>query len=207
MTSDEQTNDSSATASPQVEITRPDLQLDDREGMDWFILQVYANYENKVKLGLEERIRTHKMEDVFGKIIIPEESVVEVVKGEKKTTRRKFFPGYILVQMALTDESWQLVKNTPKVNGFIGGDKSKPMPISKGDILKMTTRIQEGGSKPKPKFNFSEGETVRVMDGPFSNFSGVVEEVRPEKGKLRVSVSIFGRSTPVELDFGQVEKV
>lgn len=202
---DEQNNIVAASSGPAS--AAPELDLDDREGMDWFIIQVYANNENRVKLTIEERIRSFKLEHLFGKVMVPEESVVEVVKGEKKTTRRKFFPGYLLVQMALTDETWQLVKATPRVNGFLGGDKNRPVPVTKSDILRMTNRIKEGGAKPKQKYSFTEGENIRVLDGPFANFNGVVEEVKPDKGKVRVMVSIFGRSTPVELDFAQVEKV
>ena len=145
-------------------------------------------------------------EHLFSEVVVPEETVVELVRGQKKTTKRKFFPGYILIRMLVTDESWHVLKNTPKVTGFVG-DKRNPVAVPEAEINKMTNRISEGVSRPKPKVNFSEGESVRVVDGPFLNFNGVIEDVNTDKGKLKVLVSIFGRSTPVELDFIQVEKV
>lgn len=174
--------------------------------MAWYVVHTYSGYENKAKLALEERIRSFKKEPMFSEIIVPEENVVELVKGQKKTTKRRFFPGYILVKMVLTDETWHIVKNTPKITGFVG-DKLKPVPVPESDVQKMTNRIAEGQMKPRPRVSFAEGESVRVVDGPFSNFSGVVEDVNADKGKVKVLVSIFGRSTPVELDFIQVEKV
>jgi transcriptional antiterminator NusG len=174
--------------------------------MSWYVVHTYSGYENKAKLALEERIKAAKKSDFFGEIIVPEENVVELVKGQKKTTKRRFFPGYILVKMVLTDETWHIVKNTPKITGFVG-DKLKPVPVPESDVQKMTNRIAEGQAKPRPKISFNEGESVRVIDGPFSNFNGVVEDVNPDKGKVKVLVSIFGRSTPVELDFIQVEKI
>jgi len=169
----------------------------------WYVVHTYSSFENRVKLSLEERIATTGMEEYFEDILIPEEDVVELKKGEKKTTKRKFFPGYILVKMELNDDTWHLVKNTPKVTGFIGANE-KPTPIPDADVEVLKTRIDEGTLKPKPKFQFEVGDHIRVVDGPFTNFEGVVDEVKPEKGKLRVIVSIFGRSTPVELDFIQV---
>jgi transcriptional antiterminator NusG len=169
----------------------------------WYVVHTYSSFENRVKLSLEERIATTGMEDYFEDILIPEEDVVELKKGEKKTTKRKFFPGYILVKMELNDDTWHLVKNTPKVTGFIGANE-RPTPIPDADVEVLKTRIDEGTLKPKPKFQFEVGDHIRVIDGPFTNFDGVVDEVKPEKGKLRVIVSIFGRSTPVELDFIQV---
>ncbi|OFZ19242.1 MAG: transcription termination/antitermination factor NusG [Bdellovibrionales bacterium GWB1_55_8] len=174
--------------------------------MNWYVVHTYSGYENKAKLALEERIKAAKKEALFGEIIVPEENVVELVKGQKKTTKRRFFPGYILVKMVLTDETWHIVKNTPKITGFVG-DKVRPVPVPESDVQKMTNRIAEGQVKPRPRISFQEGESVRVIDGPFSNFSGVVEDVNPDKGKVKVLVSIFGRSTPVELDFIQVEKI
>ena len=171
----------------------------------WYVVHTYSGFENKVKLSLEERVRSKGMSDFFGEVIVPEENVVELVKGQKRTTKRRFFPGYILVQMQLTDDTWHIVKDTPKVTGFVG-NKSKPLPVPEAEVQKMTNRIAEGELKPRPKVNFAEGETVRVVDGPFSNFNGTIEEVNPDKGKVKVLVSIFGRSTPVELDFVQVEK-
>ena len=174
--------------------------------MAWYVVHTYSGYEHKAKTALEERIKTAKKSKFFGEIIVPEENVVELVKGQKKTTKRRFFPGYILVKMVLTDETWHIVKNTPKITGFVG-DKIKPVPVPESDVQKMTNRIAEGQVKPRPRISFSEGENVRVIDGPFANFNGTVEDVNPDKGKVKVLVSIFGRSTPVELDFIQVEKV
>lgn len=172
--------------------------------LKWYGVHTYSSFENKVKLSLEERIRNHGLEELFGEILIPSESVMELKKGERKTTSRKFFPGYILVNMELNDETWHVVNETPKVTGFVGG--STPAPITEEEINKITKKIEEGAEKPRPKISFEVGETVRVVDGPFLNFAGVVEDVKPEKAKLRVMVSIFGRATPVELEFMQVEK-
>lgn len=172
----------------------------------WYVVHTYSGFEHKVKLSLEERVKSLKKEKFFGEVVVPEENVVELVKGQKRTSKRRFFPGYILVKLSLTDEMWHLVKNTPKVTGFVG-DKLKPVPVPESEIMKMTNRIVEGQAKPRPKVSFSEGENVKVVDGPFSNFNGVIEEVNQDEGKVKVLVSIFGRSTPVELDFIQVEKI
>ena len=174
--------------------------------MNWYIVQTHSGYEHKAKIALEERIKNFKKEQFFGEILVPEENVVELVKGQKRTTKRRFFPGYILVKMALTEETWHVVKETPKITGFVG-DKVKPIPIAEHEVQKMTNRIAEGQMKPKHRVSFQEGENVRVVDGPFANFNGVVEDVNQDKGKLKVLVSIFGRPTPVELDFIQVEKI
>jgi transcriptional antiterminator NusG len=174
--------------------------------MKWYGVHTYSGYENKVKLNLEERIKALEAEEFFGEILIPSETVIELKKGERKTSTRKFFPGYILVQMELNNETWHIVKNIPKVTGFVGGG-TKPAPISDEEVAKITSRIAEGVEKPKPKVEFEVGETVRVVEGPFVNFTGVVEDVKPEKGKLKVMVSIFGRVSPVELEFIQVEKI
>lgn len=171
--------------------------------LKWYVVHTYSGYENRVKQSLLERIESSGMKDGFADILIPEEDVVELISGEKKTSKRKFFPGYILVRMEMNDQTWHIVKDTPKVTGFIGS-KDKPSPISDKDVELLKTRIDEGTLKPKPKFKFEEGDHVRIIDGPFTNFDGVIDEVKPEKGKLRVIVSIFGRSTPVELDFIQV---
>ena len=176
------------------------------EGMNWYIVHTYSGYEHKAKLALEERVRILKKDSFFGEVIVPEENVVELVKGQKRTAKRRFFPGYILVKMFLNDETWHIVKNTPKITGFVG-DKIKPVPIAEAEVQKMTNRIAEGQAKPRPRVSFNAGENVRVVDGPFANFSGVIEDVNPDKGKVKVLVSIFGRSTPVELDFIQVEKI
>jgi transcriptional antiterminator NusG len=172
--------------------------------MKWYGVHTYSSFENKVRLNLLESIKNEKMESSFEEILIPCETVVELKKGEKKTSSRKFFPGYILVKMELTDETWHLVKETAKVTGFVGGNT--PFPIADEEVNKITRRMEEGAEKPRPKVLFEVGETVRVIDGPFLNFSGVVEDVKPDKGKLRVTVTIFGRATPVELEFMQVEK-
>ncbi|MDY6848012.1 MAG: transcription termination/antitermination protein NusG [Geoalkalibacter sp.] len=171
----------------------------------WYGVHTYSGYENKVKANLEERIRALGFEDSFGEVLIPSETVVELRKGERKTSQRKFFPGYILVQMELDNESWHVVKDTPKVTGFVGGNNNPPA-IPDEEVAKITSRMEEGVERPKPKVEFEVGETVRVVDGPFLNFTGVVEDVKPDKGKLKVMVSIFGRTTPVELEFIQVEK-
>ncbi len=173
--------------------------------MKWYGVHTYSGYENKVKLSLEERIRSLRVEDYFGEVLIPSETVVELKKGERRTSTRKFFPGYILVRMELNDETWHVVKDTPKVTGFVGGGK-EPATIPDEEVAKITARMEEDVERPKPKVAFEVGETVRVVDGPFLNFTGVVEDVKPEKAKLKVMVSIFGRVTPVELEFIQVEK-
>jgi transcriptional antiterminator NusG len=170
----------------------------------WYGVHTYSGFENKVKLNLLERIKNEGVEDFFEEILIPSETVVELKKGEKKTSSRKFFPGYILIKMELTDETWHIVKETSKVTGFVGGNT--PFPIQDDEVNKIARRMEEGAEKPRPKVQFEIGETVRVVDGPFLNFSGIVEDVKPDKGKLRVTVTIFGRSTPVELEFMQVEK-
>jgi transcriptional antiterminator NusG len=171
----------------------------------WYVVHTYSGYENRVKTSLDEKIRTSGSEDVFGEVLVPSEKVVEMVKGVKKTTSRRFFPGYILVNVDLTDEAWHIVNNIPKVTGFVGGSQSPP-PITEAEVKRITQQMEEGAVRPKPKVLFKKGESIRVVDGPFTNFNGIVEEVKPEKGKLRVLVSIFGRQTPVELEFVQVEK-
>jgi transcriptional antiterminator NusG len=172
--------------------------------MKWYVVHTYSGHENKARLSLQERIRTSGFEDKFGEVLIPTESVVELKGGKKRTTTRKFYPGYMFVQMELEDQTFHLVKNTPKITGFLGG--TKPTPVPDHEITGINKQMTEGAIKPKPRIVFEEGESVRVTDGPFSNFNGIVEEVRPEKQKVRVLVSIFGRATPVELDFSQVEK-
>ncbi|MCA9666129.1 MAG: transcription termination/antitermination protein NusG [Myxococcales bacterium] len=172
--------------------------------MRWYAVHTYSGHENKARLSLQERIKNSKHADKFGEILIPTESVVELRKGKKRTTTRKFYPGYMFVQMEVTPDTIHLVKSTPKITGFLGGNK--PVPVKDDEIAGINRQISEGAIKPKPKIVFEEGENVRVTDGPFSNFNGIVEEVRPEKQKVRVLVSIFGRATPVELDFAQVEK-
>jgi transcriptional antiterminator NusG len=174
--------------------------------MRWYVVHAYSGFENHVKRSLEERVIRFGMQDKFGEILVPTEEVVEMKEGQQRKSERKFFPGYVLVHMDMDDDTWHLVKDTPKVLGFIGGTSDKPAPITDREADAILQRVQEGVDKPKPKVLFEPGEVVRVIDGPFNDFNGVVEEVNYEKSKLRVAVLIFGRSTPVELDFGQVEK-
>ena len=174
--------------------------------MKWFVVHAYSGFEKSVKKNLQERIQRSELSELFGQILVPVEEVVEIKGGQKAISERKFFPGYVLVEMEMTDETWHLVKSTPKVTGFVGGSGNKPTPISQKEVDNIIEQVQEGVEKPKPKVLFETGENVRVKDGPFMDFHGNVEEVNYEKNKIRVSVSIFGRSTPVELDFGQVEK-
>ena len=172
----------------------------------WYVVHAYSGYEHQVKRSLEDRVKMHGMEGKFGDILVPTEEVIEMRAGTKRRTTRKFFPGYVLVQMDMDEESWHLVKDVPKVMGFIGGTSDKPAPITEKEADAILHRVEEGVSKPRPKVLFEPGEVVRVSDGPFKDFSGVVEEVNYDKNRLRVSVQILGRSTPVELEFGQVEK-
>jgi transcriptional antiterminator NusG len=171
-----------------------------------YVVHAYSGFENQVKRALEERIARAGMEGNFGDILVPTEEVVEMREGAKRKSERKFFPGYVLVQMEMNDDTWHLVKDAPKVMGFVGGTSDRPAPISQREADLILQRVQEGVDKPRPKVLFEVGEVVRVTDGPFNDFNGVVEEVNYEKSRLRVSVLIFGRSTPVELEFGQVEK-
>jgi len=172
----------------------------------WYVVHAYSNFENKVKEALEERIKREGLENYFGKILVPTEEVVEMRMGQQRKSERKFFPGYVLVQMELTDETWHLVKDVPRVLGFIGGTSDRPAPISDKEANAILNRVEEGVNKPRPKVLFEVGEVLRVIEGPFKDFNGVIEEVNYEKNKLRISVLIFGRSTPVELSFSQVEK-
>ena len=174
--------------------------------MKWYVVHAYSQYENQVKKALQERIQRHQLQWAFGDILVPTEEVVEIKDGVKRTTERKFFPGYVLVQMDMTEEAWHLVKSTPKVLGFIGGTPDRPAPISDKEADAILNRVEESVEKPRPKTLFEPGEGVRVTEGPFADFTGVVEEVNYEKNRLRVAVLIFGRSTPVELEFSQVEK-
>ena len=171
----------------------------------WYVVHTYSGFENRAKQNLEERVKNLGKGDYFASILVPTETVVELVKGKKKTSQRKIFPGYILVQMDLNEETWHIVKDTPKITGF-AGDSTKPVPVSEREVEEILSTMKEGVSKVKSKVSFNAGDSVRVIDGPFVNFIGTIEEVKPEKRKLRVLVSIFGRATPVELDFIQVEK-
>ena len=172
----------------------------------WYVVHTYSQFEKSVQRALTERILREGMQDKFGQILVPVEEVVELKLGQKSITERKFFPGYVLVEMEMTDETWHLVKNTPKVTGFLGGSAMKPTPISEKEVQNIMRQMQAGVEKPRPKVLFEVGELVRVKEGPFTDFHGSVENVNYDKNKLRVAVTIFGRSTPVELEFGQVEK-
>ena len=174
--------------------------------LQWYVVHAYSNFEHKVKESLIERVRRAGLQERFGEILVPTEEVVEMREGQRRKSERKFFPGYVLVQMEMDDETWHLVTEVPKVLGFIGGSSDKPAPITDKEAQAILNRVQEGVDKPRPKILFEPGEVVRVTDGPFNDFSGVVENVNYEKSKVRVAVQILGRSTPVELDFSQVEK-
>jgi transcriptional antiterminator NusG len=178
--------------------TNPDLR--------WYVVHAYSGMEKAVERNIIERISRAGMQAKFGRILVPMEEVVEIKNGQKKTTERKFFPGYVLVEMVMDDDTWHLVKHTNKVTGFVGGGKTRPAPISESEVLKIVSQMQEGTDKPRHKIEFVVGEFVRVKEGPFADFNGSVEEVNYDKSKVRVAVTIFGRSTPVELEFSQVEK-
>lgn len=192
-----------ATESPAAEAAKahPNKKL------KWYVVQTYSGYENKAQQSLQERAKLEGLEEFFGEVLVPAENVMELVGGKKRTSKRKFFPSYMLVQMELTDITWHLVKATPKIIGFVGSDQRKPFPLRQKEVDALTKQLEEGTKVTTPKVHYEEGETVRVTDGPFASFDGTVEEVKEERQKLRVLVSIFGRSTPVELDFSQVEKV
>ncbi len=174
--------------------------------LQWYVVHAYSNFEQKVRTSLLERIKRYGLEQKFGEILVPTEEVVEMRDGQRRKSERKFFPGYVLVQMEMDDETWHLVKEVPKVLGFIGGSSDRPTPISDAEANTILNRVQEGADKPRPKVLFEPGEVVRVTDGPFNDFNGVVEQVNYDKSKVRVAVQILGRATPVELDFSQVEK-
>jgi transcriptional antiterminator NusG len=173
--------------------------------LKWYVVHTYSGYENKVKQALEDRIDSFAHPEKFGEVLIPTEQVVELVKGKRRTSSRKFYPGYILVQMELAEDTWHLVKDTPKVTGFLGG-RDTPAPVTDEEAEQIMNQVEAGKLKPQPRYLFEPGDEVRVIDGPFTNFTGTVEDVKPEKGKIRVLVSIFGRPTPVELEFVQVTK-
>jgi transcriptional antiterminator NusG len=190
--------------SPAADVTVPATPVN--PDLRWYVVHAYSGMEKAVERNIQERITRSGMEAKFGRILVPMEEVVEVKNGQKKTTERKFFPGYVLVEMVMDDESWHLVKHTNKVTGFVGGAKNRPAPISEAEVMKIVNQMQEGTDKPRHKIEFVVGEYVRVKDGPFTDFNGSVEDVNYEKSKVRVSVTIFGRSTPVELEFSQIEK-
>jgi transcriptional antiterminator NusG len=185
-------------ATPLAPAANPDLR--------WYVVHAYSGMEKAVERNILERINRAGMQEKFGRILVPMEEVVEVKNGQKKTTERKFFPGYVLVEMIMGDDTWHLVKHTNKVTGFVGGAKNRPSPISEAEVAKIVNQMQEGTEKPRHKVEFMVGEYVRVKDGPFTDFNGSVEDVNYDKSKVRVSVTIFGRSTPVELEFSQIEK-
>ncbi len=187
-----------AAAEPMTPSANPDLR--------WYVVHAYSGMEKTVERNIQDRINQAGMQGKFGRILVPMEEVVEIKNGQKRTTERKFFPGYVLVEMIMDDESWHLVKHTNKVTGFVGGAKNRPAPISEAEVMKIVNQMQEGTEKPRHKVEFEVGEYVRVKDGPFTDFNGTVEEVNYDKNKVRVAVTIFGRATPVELEFSQVEK-
>ena len=192
------TVESPAAESPMAASANPDLR--------WYVVHAYSGMEKAVERNILERINRAGMQSKFGRILVPMEEVVEVRNGQKRTTERKFFPGYVLVEMIMDDDSWHLVKHTNKVTGFVGGAKNRPAPISEAEVMKIVNQMQEGTDKPRHKVEFVVGEFVRVKEGPFTDFNGSVEDVNYEKSKVRVSVTIFGRATPVELEFSQIEK-
>jgi transcriptional antiterminator NusG len=186
------------SAMPPATNSNPDLR--------WYVVHAYSGMEKAVERNILERIQRSGMQDKFGRILVPMEEVVEVKNGQKKTTERKFFPGYVLVEMVMDDDTWHLVKHTNKVTGFVGGTKNRPAPISEAEVAKIVNQMQQGTEKPRHKVEFMVGEFVRIKEGPFTDFNGSVEDVNYDKSKVRVSVTIFGRSTPVELEFSQIEK-
>jgi transcriptional antiterminator NusG len=186
------------SAMPVSTNSNPDLR--------WYVVHAYSGMEKAVERNILERINRSGMDSKFGRILVPMEEVVEVKNGQKKTTERKFFPGYVLVEMVMDDDTWHLVKHTNKVTGFVGGSKNRPSPISEAEVSKIVNQMQQGTEKPRHKVEFMVGEFVRIKDGPFTDFNGSVEDVNYDKSKVRVSVTIFGRSTPVELEFSQIEK-
>ena len=178
-----------------------------QKNMRWYVVHAYSGMEKAVERNLRERIDRSELQDKFGRILVPMEEVVELKKGKKSVTERRFFPGYVLVEMEMGDDTWHLVKHTGKVTGFVGGAKTRPSPISEAEVTKIVSQMQEGVEKPRPKVQWEVGELVRIKEGPFTDFNGAVEDVNYDKSKVRVEVTIFGRATPVELDFAQVEKV
>jgi transcriptional antiterminator NusG len=190
-----------AHAAAQILATAPS-----NPDLRWYVVHAYSGMEKAVERNILERITRAGMQAKFGRVLVPMEEVVEIKNGQKKTTERKFFPGYVLVEMVMDDDTWHLVKHTNKVTGFVGGAKTRPSPISESEVMKIVSQMQEGSEKPRHKVEFSVGEYVRIKDGPFTDFNGSVEDVNYDKSKVRVSVTIFGRATPVELEFSQIEK-
>lgn len=202
---DEAGQDNEAAEAASADSAEEQPAKEPHPDLAWYVVHAYSGFELKAKQALEERIRHHDMEDLFGEVHVPQETVVELVRGQKKTSNRKFFPGYMLVQMVLNEDTWHLVKETPKITGFVG-DATSPLPLAPDEVDRIRSQVEEGAASPRARMKFEQGETVKVIDGPFADFSGTIEEVRPEKGKVKVLISIFGRATPVELDFIQVEK-
>ena len=188
--------------------TLPDEQtgVSEAEDMRWYVIQAYSGFEKQVLLSLKTHIERSNIKDQFGEVLVPTEDVVELRNGQKRTSERKFFPGYVLIQMKMSEDAWHLVKSVPRVSGFVGGTNAQPVPISDHEANAILQQVVEGAEHPRPKYTFAPGEIVRVTDGPFAEFNGTVEDVNLEKSKLHVAVTIFGRSTPVELSFSQVEK-
>lgn len=201
--SEENTQNSGQTDSSSSETS---TKRPTNPGMKWYIVHAQSGFEEKAKASLLDRVGRMGKDEFFGEVLIPTESVVELKKGQRKSSQRRFLPGYMMVQMNLTEETWHIVKDTPRISGFIGNARNPP-PVPESEVRRISNQMEEGAAKPVAKYSFKDGDTVRVIDGPFSNFNGTVEEVKPEKSKLRVLVSIFGRATPVELDFIQVEKM
>jgi transcriptional antiterminator NusG len=193
--------------SEHISATKTPIVAQPTGNMRWYVVHAYSGMEKSVQRALTERIERAGMQDKFGQILVPSEEVVEVKNGQKAVTERRLFPGYVFVEMEMTDDTWHLVKNTSKVTGFIGGKSNKPTPISPNEVTKIMQQVQDGVEKPRPKVLYEIGEVIRIKDGPFTDFNGNVEEVNYEKSKVRVTVTIFGRATPVDLEFGQVEKV
>lgn len=201
MTDAVETTDTGVPSAAQTLATAPS-----NPDLRWYVVHAYSGMEKAVERNIIERIKRSGMQSKFGRILVPVEEVVEIKNGQKRTTERKFFPGYVLVEMVMDDDTWHLIKHTNKVTGFVGGGKMRPSPISEAEVMKIVSQMQEGTDKPRHKVEFVVGELVRVKEGPFADFNGSVEEVNYDKSKVRVAVTIFGRSTPVELEFSQVEK-
>ncbi len=193
-------------AAAEGEEAAPEPPKNTNPNMKWYVVHTYSGYENRAQKSLEEQAKLEGLDEFFGEVLVPAENIEELVGGKKRASKRKFFPGYMFVHMELNDRTWHLVKSTPKITGFVG-DARNPVPLREREVRRLTQQVTEGAVAAKPRVTYEEGETVRVTDGPFASFNGTVEEVKDERQKLRVLVSIFGRSTPVELDFGQVEKI
>ena len=204
---DEEATEDAVAESPDVseEEEAETVEEKDKTGMSWFVLHTYSGYEKKVALALRERLKQHGMADKAGDILVPEEDVLEVRSGKRRISRRKFFPGYIMIEMVMDEKTWYIVKETPRITGFLGD--THPIALAPDEVSRLKDQLSGAAEKPRPKYEYEVGESVRVIDGPFANFAGVLDEVNSERAKVKVMVSIFGRSTPVELEFSQIEKV